>query len=38
MVIWIVLGVVCLVVLVLAAGLILLAAALARHPDLSDDG
>jgi hypothetical protein len=37
MVIWIVLAVVCLVVLVLAAGVILLAAALARYPDVSDD-
>jgi hypothetical protein len=37
-VIWIVLGVAVLIVLVLAAGVILLAAALARSPDLSDDG
>jgi hypothetical protein len=36
-VIWIALGVATLIVLVLAAGVILLAAALGRFPDLSDD-
>jgi hypothetical protein len=37
-VIWIALGAAVLIVLVLAAGVILLAVALARSPDLSDDG
>jgi hypothetical protein len=37
-VIWIALGAAVLIVLVLAAGVILLAAALARSPDPSDDG
>jgi hypothetical protein len=36
-VIWIALGVALLVILVLAAGVVLLAAALGRFPDVSDD-